>query len=340
MSWVRCSFTSESCAIFLGHLAGLLTPIAVWEAFGVSHGAKQMLAIVVGGAAGLLCLAGGLLLLHRRLFDARIRSTSSFGDTAILLLLLMQLGLGLATIPFSLEHRDGSEMVKYMLWAQGIFTFREGAANYVADAHWIFKAHLVIGLDDPAGVSVHAARPHAFCADLVSQSARVADRALETPCGGGAPAMKHTLIRTPFGAQRTEAPFSGCSLAPAPSARRGERAAPVVVNGIEIAEAMIAQEAQNHPATNAAEARAAAACALAVRELLLQRARSLGLSPVPLVDAGGREEAPEEALVRMLLEKEVEATAPSDDECGASTTDALAGSFHLSTPLCRRYARR
>jgi nitrate reductase gamma subunit len=133
-------------AIFAGHFVGLLTPIWVWDALGVSHGAKQMLAIVAGGIAGVMCLAGGLLLLHRRLFDARIRATSSFGDTAILALLLAQLCLGLATIPVSLEHRDGEGMVKFMSWAQGIFTFRPDAAAYVADAHWIFKAHIGLGL--------------------------------------------------------------------------------------------------------------------------------------------------------------------------------------------------
>jgi nitrate reductase gamma subunit len=133
-------------AIFLGHFVGLLTPLVVWDALGVTHAAKQMLAIVAGGVAGLMCLAGGLLLLHRRLFDARIRATSSFGDTAIMALLLAQLCLGLATIPLSLEHSEGDQMVKLMYWAQGIFTFRAGAADYVADAHWIFKAHLALGL--------------------------------------------------------------------------------------------------------------------------------------------------------------------------------------------------
>lgn len=132
--------------IFVGHVVGLLTPIVVWDILGVSHGAKQMLAIVAGGVAGVLCLVGGVLLLHRRLFDARIRATSTFGDTAILVLLLVQLCLGLATIPLSLEHRDGGEMIKFMYWAQGIFTLQAGAADYVADAHWIFKAHLVTGL--------------------------------------------------------------------------------------------------------------------------------------------------------------------------------------------------
>lgn len=132
--------------IFVGHLVGLLTPIAVFDALGISHGAKQMLAIVVGGAAGLVCLVGIALLAHRRLFDARIRATSSFADTAILLLLMAQLLLGLMTIPVSLQHLDGHEMTKFMEWAQRIFTFRSGAADLVGNAHPIFKAHLVLGL--------------------------------------------------------------------------------------------------------------------------------------------------------------------------------------------------
>lgn len=132
--------------IFGGHFVGLLTPIWVFDALGVPHSAKQMLAIVAGGVAGVMCLVGGLLLLHRRLFDPRIRHNSSFGDTAILIILMTQLSLGLATIPLSLGHLDGHEMVKFMSWAQGVFAFQPGVADHVADVHPIFKAHLVLGM--------------------------------------------------------------------------------------------------------------------------------------------------------------------------------------------------
>ena len=132
--------------IFAGHFVGLLTPIWVFDALGVPHGAKQILAMTAGGIAGLLCLAGGLLLLHRRLFDARIRKTSSFSDIAILVLLMLQLSLGLATIPVSAQHLDGHEMLKFMTWAQGVFTFQPGIADIVADVHPIFKMHLVLGM--------------------------------------------------------------------------------------------------------------------------------------------------------------------------------------------------
>ncbi len=105
-----------------------------------------MMAIVVGGVAGIACLIGISLLAYRRLFDARIRNTSSFGDIAILLLLYVQLLLGLATIPISLEHLDGSEMLKFMTWAQGIMTLQPGVASLVADANPIFKLHLFLGM--------------------------------------------------------------------------------------------------------------------------------------------------------------------------------------------------
>ncbi len=132
--------------IFLGHFVGLLTPIAVFNALGISHSFKQMMAIVVGGVAGVACFVGMTLLVHRRLFDPRIRNTSSFGDIAILLLLYVQLMLGLATITVSLRHLDGSEMVKFMDWAQGILTLQPGVWQLVADVNPLFKLHLVLGM--------------------------------------------------------------------------------------------------------------------------------------------------------------------------------------------------
>jgi nitrate reductase gamma subunit len=131
--------------ILLGHTGGLLTPVAVFEALGISHTAKQLLAIMVGGVAGALCLIGLAMLLHRRLSDLRIRQTSSFADIAVLILLLTQLLLGLGTIFVSLHHLDGSEMVALMNWAQHIVTFRP-AAGYVLDVSPVFKCHLVLGM--------------------------------------------------------------------------------------------------------------------------------------------------------------------------------------------------
>lgn len=132
--------------VFFGHLVGLLTPIQVFEALGVSHGFKQIMAIVVGGIAGAAALVGATMLAHRRFFDARVRAQSSFSDNLVIAILWVQLALGLLTIPVSLGHLDGAEMVKLMAWAQGIFTFDPEAASYVAGAHFVFKLHLFLGL--------------------------------------------------------------------------------------------------------------------------------------------------------------------------------------------------
>jgi nitrate reductase gamma subunit len=146
LRWGSNLFHVGILGIFFGHLVGLLTPVEVWHVLGVSAGAKQMIAIVAGGAAGLLCLAGLVLLLQRRLTEPRIRATSRPMDIFILVLLLAQLLLGLFSITVSLQHLDGAEMLRLMAWVQHIVTFRGDAATYVAEAPLVFKLHLVLGM--------------------------------------------------------------------------------------------------------------------------------------------------------------------------------------------------
>ncbi|QXX76608.1 respiratory nitrate reductase subunit gamma [Methylovirgula sp. HY1] len=146
LRWGSNLFHIGILVILAGHTVGLLTPIAVFDALGISHSFKQGLAITVGGIAGVACFIGITLLAHRRLFDARIRATSSFSDIAILMMLWAQLSLGLSTILVSLHHMDGHEMVKFMNWTQGILTLQPAAAAYVADVSPVFKAHLFLGM--------------------------------------------------------------------------------------------------------------------------------------------------------------------------------------------------
>jgi len=131
--------------LLFGHTVGLLTPYPIYSLF-VTSAQKQMLAIVTGGIAGVICFIGLTMLLHRRLYDPRIRATSSTADIAILALLWLQLVLGLATIPFSLGHRDGHVMVQLSNWAQHVVTFQFDAATYLNGVSWIFKAHILLGI--------------------------------------------------------------------------------------------------------------------------------------------------------------------------------------------------
>jgi nitrate reductase gamma subunit len=146
LAWGSNLFHVGILIIFFGHFAGLLTPIWVFDMLGISHTFKQWMAISVGGIAGVFCFIGITLLVHRRLFDARIRTTSSFGDIAILLMLYAQLTLGLLTIGVSLDHLDGHVMMTFMAWAQGILTLQPGVSALIADVHPIFKLHLLLGM--------------------------------------------------------------------------------------------------------------------------------------------------------------------------------------------------
>jgi nitrate reductase gamma subunit len=127
-----------------GHAVGLLTPVAIFEFLGISHTFKQMMAIVVGGICGTACFIGLTMLLHRRLFDSRIRKTSSVSDIAVLLILFVQLSLGMATIPLSLGHLDGHMMVQFMNYVQGVVTLRPEPA-LIAGVPLIFKLHMFLG---------------------------------------------------------------------------------------------------------------------------------------------------------------------------------------------------
>ncbi|VEA17348.1 respiratory nitrate reductase 1 subunit gamma [Salmonella enterica subsp. enterica] len=54
--------------IFAGHFLGMLTPHWMYEAF-LPVDVKQKMAMIAGGACGVLTLVGGILLLKRRLFS-------------------------------------------------------------------------------------------------------------------------------------------------------------------------------------------------------------------------------------------------------------------------------
>jgi nitrate reductase gamma subunit len=146
LRWGSNLFHLGILGIFFGHLFGLLTPLAVWHALGVTPAAKQLLAVVAGGIAGIACLVGLVLLLHRRLTEPRIRATTKAMDKVVLLLLLAQLLLGLYSITVSLSHMDGAEMIRLMTWAQHLVTFRGDAASFVEGVAPVFKLHLVLGM--------------------------------------------------------------------------------------------------------------------------------------------------------------------------------------------------
>lgn len=132
--------------LFVGHFVGLLTPVWVFHAVGFTNQTKQMMAMLVGGIAGASALVGCTLLLHRRLFDRRIRRSSSWGDIAVLVLIEVQLLLGVGTIYWSMQHLEGTEMVALMSWAHSILVLNPAAPGHLDQVGLIFKLHIIVGL--------------------------------------------------------------------------------------------------------------------------------------------------------------------------------------------------
>ena len=82
-------------AVFFGHLFGLLTPLWFWDALGISHGAKQIFAMVMGGIFGITAMVGLIILLQRRLKCDRLAANTTWRDN-------MVMGMGLFVIfPFT-----------------------------------------------------------------------------------------------------------------------------------------------------------------------------------------------------------------------------------------------
>ena len=132
--------------ILCGHFVGLLMPEALYHSF-ISSADKQLVAMVSGGFFGILCLIGLVMLIHRRLTDARVRATSNTSDVMILFVLLAQLVLGLLTIVASTGHLDGSVMVLLGTWAQSLVTLQPvKAAGAIESVSVIYKLHVFLGM--------------------------------------------------------------------------------------------------------------------------------------------------------------------------------------------------
>src|SRR6516164_5249761 len=130
--------------VILGHFAGFLPPnwAVDWALTPTAH---QLLAMVVGGIAGLIAIIGLTILIARRLGDPRIRLNSRKWDIAVVLALWLQLALGLLTVPLSAYHMDGAMFETLTSYVKGIVTLNSGAAALMADVPLPYKLHILLG---------------------------------------------------------------------------------------------------------------------------------------------------------------------------------------------------
>jgi len=130
--------------VVLGHFVGFLTPGWAID-WAINPAQHQLIAMVVGGIAGLIAIVGLTIVVQRRMFEPRLRLNSRKMDFAVLVMLWLQLALGLATVPLSAAHMDGAMFVRLSQYVSGIVTFNAGAAGLMLDVPPIYKLHVLLG---------------------------------------------------------------------------------------------------------------------------------------------------------------------------------------------------
>lgn len=129
---------------FIGHLMGVLIPISFYEALGVSDHTYHFFAIAGGGAAGLMVVAGLVILLIRKATNPRVSVHASFADYFSIVLLLIVAGLGTyMTLIYNTTVIAYEYRVTIGPWFRSLFTFQP---NYqiMEGVPFLFQLHVIV----------------------------------------------------------------------------------------------------------------------------------------------------------------------------------------------------
>ncbi|MEW5066751.1 respiratory nitrate reductase subunit gamma [Bacillus subtilis] len=127
-----------------GHVMGILIPEGVYASLGISEHMYHKMAISAGLPAGIAACTGLVILTYRRLFDKRIRKTSSPSDILTLLLLLFMMLSGVAATFLNIDSKGFDYRTTVGPWFREIALFRPDPSLMESVPLW-FKFHIVIG---------------------------------------------------------------------------------------------------------------------------------------------------------------------------------------------------
>lgn len=133
--------------VLIGHVMGLLVPVGIYRAMGVSDHNYHLLSLWAGAPVGVVAMIGILLLNLRRWFNPRLRRNTEPMRFLVDALLLVVIVLGMAAtvgyrvyvnqyeLPDEFEYR-----ATIGPWFRGLFAFSPDAA-LMAEAPIIFQLH-------------------------------------------------------------------------------------------------------------------------------------------------------------------------------------------------------
>lgn len=118
--------------VFFGHIFGLLAPEWSYDWL-ITNEQKRQLAILMGSAAGLITLAGVLMMALRRATNPAVKANSRIGDWFFLALIILQVVTGLLGTTETIRH-DLEHYMNLDRWAQGLVILKGNAWTFLTDA--------------------------------------------------------------------------------------------------------------------------------------------------------------------------------------------------------------
>ncbi|MFJ4791123.1 respiratory nitrate reductase subunit gamma [Streptomyces sp. NPDC088794] len=131
--------------VLAGHLVGLFVPESWTHAAGIGEHVYHLLSLYGGTAAGVLTVAGILLLLYRRRTNAPVFRATTVNDKLMYVVLLAAIALGMVA---KLTHASGdgyNYRRSIAPWARSLFTLQP-RTELMAGVPVLYQIHAVIGM--------------------------------------------------------------------------------------------------------------------------------------------------------------------------------------------------
>jgi nitrate reductase gamma subunit len=143
LAWGSNLFHWGAIGVILGHVLGILVPASATNALGVSENDYKHLAGIGGGIAGLVCLAGLLILVYRRSAVARVRVTTTAPDVAVYVLLTVLIVLGVAeAIGYNVVGHGYNYRLSVSPWFRSLFYHPK--PELMSSAPVVYQLHAAI----------------------------------------------------------------------------------------------------------------------------------------------------------------------------------------------------
>lgn len=131
--------------VLVGHVVGLFVPESWTDAVGVNEHTYHRFSLYGGTAAGLLAVAGIVLLIYRRRTNAPVFRATTANDKVMYVVLMAAIVMGMVA---KLSHASGdgyNYRQSIAPWARSLFTLQPDI-DLMAGVPVLYEVHAVIGM--------------------------------------------------------------------------------------------------------------------------------------------------------------------------------------------------